>query len=93
MTYTMDGSESSSTTGGFTTVGRATGAGFYSPPSEGNSNSEKTNRERINQIVQAFFWKATMVIIQSRMNVAPLLSVKTREKKTNKWVCLTSHAL
>jgi autophagy-related protein 13 len=55
---------------------------------EGNARAvgEKSQRDKVNQIVQAFFWKAAMVIIQSRMSVAPLLSPRSQERKTNKWV-------
>ena len=95
--FGLDGSESSATSGGFTQVPRSGGharsesAGHNgSGGSEGNIGGvgqvEKTHRDKVNQIVQAFFWKAAMVIIQGRMAVTLMLSPKTGEPKTNRWV-------
>ncbi|KAI5778100.1 autophagy-related protein 13-domain-containing protein [Geopyxis carbonaria] len=91
----MEGSESSGS-GGFTpasprgtrhtrtmssgpaTVGDTSGGG------NGRPDHEKSYKDRVNQIIQAFFWKATMVVIQSRMTTVSLLSSRN-EKKANKW--------
>ncbi|KAI5849748.1 autophagy-related protein 13-domain-containing protein [Tricharina praecox] len=85
--YGLEGSESSS--GGFTQVPRAGGGGGGGGHSRsantGDTPAEKSQREKVNQIVQAFFWKAAMVIVQSRIPTVPIVAMKTGEKKTNKW--------
>jgi autophagy-related protein 13 len=93
--FGMDGSESSAS-GGFTQVSRGPGhsrsasTGYQaSTTGEGNNGAgpvEKSQRDKVNQIVQQFFWKAAMVIIQQRIPTVPMVSPKTGEKKTNKWV-------
>lgn len=93
--YGLDGSESSAS-GGFTQVPRTSGGhsrsgstGYHASNAEEagyGTAGERTPREKVNQIVQAFFWKAAMIIIQSRMTVKFSLAARTQEKKTNKWV-------
>ena len=94
----MDGSGTSSGSGGFTSVGtggghsRGASHGGYSSGTlgagAGNSgNGEKTDRDRVNQIIQAFFMKAAMIIIQARISIKPIMSPKNHVKKVNKWVC------
>lgn len=95
MYYGLDGSDSASSSG-FAPVYRATvhsrsGSGGYSSPATAGAatsggDAQSSVKQKVNQIVQAFFWKATMVIVQSRMSVVPLVNPKTQEKKTNKWV-------
>ena len=97
--FGLDGSESSSSAsagaglGGFTQLpARSSGGGGHSRPGSAASPAaeipvERDRRMKVNQIVQNFFWKAAMVIIQSRMPVVAMLSPKTHEKKTNKWAC------
>jgi hypothetical protein len=61
--------------------------GYQATTGEGdNDGPEKSYKDRVNQIVQNFFWKAAMCIIQQRMQVVPLLSPRTGELKPNKWV-------
>jgi autophagy-related protein 13 len=94
--FGLDGSESSAASGGFTQIPRAGGhirpgsAGYHTPNAgEGNTGEgqgEGSRRAKVNQIVQAFFWKAATVIIQSRMPVQSMLSQRTQERITNKWV-------
>ncbi|CUS13000.1 unnamed protein product [Tuber aestivum] len=98
----MDGSGTSSGSGGFTNVppggggGHSRGAshGGYSSGASGASagngggggggGGERTNRDKVNQIIQAFFMKAAMIIIQTRSQTRPLVS-KNGVKKVNKW--------
>ncbi|CAZ83349.1 unnamed protein product [Tuber melanosporum] len=91
----MDGSSTSSGSGGFTNVppggGHSRGAshGGYSSGASGasagnNGGGERTNRDKVNQIIRAFFTKAAMIIIQTRAQTRPLTS-KTGVKKVNKW--------
>lgn len=94
----MDGSSSTSS-GGFTNVasGGALGGhahsgshGGYSSPALSGAGSgvsvERTNREKVNQIVQAYFGKAAMIILHARVTLPPVHSPKTGTKKVNKWV-------
>ena len=94
--YGLEGSESSAS-GGFTQIARvgagqghsrsgSVGGNQTANGEEGSSSGEKTQREKVNQIVQAFFWKSAMTIIQARMNVKFTLAPKTGERKPNKWV-------
>ncbi|KAF8537743.1 autophagy-related protein 13-domain-containing protein [Trichophaea hybrida] len=93
--FGLDGSESSAASGGFTQVPRSGGhirpgsSGYHtSNAGEGNSGEgqgEVSRRAKVNQIVQAFFWKAATVIIQSRMPVQSMLSQRTQERIINKW--------
>ena len=96
--FGLDGSESSSTASGGAGVGGfaqvpARGSGGHSrsgsaaSPAAAEVPVERDRRIKVNQIVQNFFWKAAMVIIQSRMPVVALISPRTQEKKTNKWAC------
>jgi len=92
----MDGSSTSSGSGGFTNVppggGHSRGAshGGYSSGASGastgnNGGGERTNRDKVNQIIQAFFMKAAMIIIQTRAQTKPLIS-RNGIRKVNKWV-------
>lgn len=93
----MDGSSSTSS-GGFTNVAsggalghaRSGSHGGYSSPTPGGAGSgvsaERTNREKVNQIVQAYFGKAAMIILHARVTLPPVHSPKTGTKKVNKWV-------
>jgi len=98
----MDGSSTSSGSGGFTNVppggggGHSRGAsqGGYSSGASGaspgnNGGGERTNRDKVNQIIQAFFMKAAMIIIQTRAQTKPVIS-KNGVRKVNKWVCWLS---
>lgn len=96
----MDGSSSTSS-GGFTNVAsggvggghaRSGSHGGYSSPipgGAGGTSIERTNREKVNQIVQAYFAKAAMVILHARVTLPPIYSPKTGTKKVNKWVWRT----
>lgn len=101
----MDGSSSTSS-GGFTNVasGGALGGharsgshGGYSSLAPGGTvggvSAERTNREKVNQIVQAYFGKAAMIILHTRVALPPVHSPKTRTKKVNKWVRRNSYAI
>lgn len=102
----MDGSGSTSS-GGFTNVtsGGALGGhtrsgshGGYSSLAPGGAggggvSAERTNREKVNQIVQAYFGKAAMIILHTRVALPPVYSPKTGTKKVNKWVWSNSHVL
>lgn len=94
----MDGSSSTSS-GGFTNVasGGALGGlvrsgshGGHPSPAPGGAvggvSAERTNREKVNQIVQAYFGKAAMIILHTRVALPPVHSPKTGTKKVNKWV-------
>lgn len=59
--------------------------GYGNPGTGLRGDEEKSYRDRANQIVQFFFWKAAMVVIQSRVEVEPTLTIRG-EKKSNKWV-------
>ncbi|KAL7269203.1 autophagy protein 13 [Rhizina undulata] len=78
-----EGSETTSMSGGFTTISAMSGGGGR--PRSSGEVPERSARDKINQIVQAFFGKAAMVIIQSRMTVNSLYSSKTGVRKVNKW--------
>ncbi|RPA96619.1 hypothetical protein L873DRAFT_1693798 [Choiromyces venosus 120613-1] len=93
----MDGSSTSSGSGGFTNVPPAGGGGHsrgashggYSSGTSGagtgnNGGGERTDRDKVNQIIQAFFMKASMIIIQTRVQTKPLIS-RNGLKKVNKW--------
>lgn len=101
----MDGSSSTSS-GGFTNVasGGALGSharsgshGGHSSPAPGGvgtgASAERTNREKVNQIVQAYFGKAAMIILHTRVALPPIYSPKTGTKKVNKWVWRNSYFL
>lgn len=101
----MDGSGSTSS-GGFTNVAsggvlgghaRSGSHGGYSSPAPGGVGSgasvERTNREKVNQIVQAYFGKAAMIVLHTRVNLPPIISPKTGTRKVNKWVWQNSHFL
>lgn len=94
----MDGSSSTSS-GGFTNIasGGALGGharsgshGGHPSPAPGGAvggvSAERTNREKVNQIVQAYFGKAAMIILHTRVALPPVHSPKTGTKKVNKWV-------
>lgn len=100
----MDGSGSTSS-GGFTNIasGGATGGhthsgshGGYSSNVPGGSGGggapvERTSRDKANQIVQAYFGKAAMVILHARMVLPPTFSPKSGQKKVNRWVWQKFH--
>jgi hypothetical protein len=90
--YGMDGSSSS---GGFSQI--PSGGLSSRPASGGYNDSEQSGgggaggprdpHVKINQIVQAFFWKAAMIIIQRRIPTTLYTSNRTGEKMVNRWVC------
>ncbi|KAI5852801.1 autophagy-related protein 13-domain-containing protein [Morchella snyderi] len=94
----MDGSGSTSS-GGFTNIasGGATGGhtrsgshGGYSSNVPGGTGgggapAERTSRDKANQIVQAYFGKAAMVILHARVVLPPTFSPKSGQKKVNRW--------
>ncbi|KAF8429761.1 autophagy-related protein 13-domain-containing protein [Tirmania nivea] len=51
----------------------------------GAGGDDSAFRERVNQVVQNFYLKAAMIIIQQRIPVAPLYASRTGSKKVNVW--------
>ncbi|KAI5814527.1 autophagy-related protein 13-domain-containing protein, partial [Pyronema omphalodes] len=89
----MDGSSSS---GGFSQI---PSGGLNSRPASGGYNDSEQSgggggagvggqrdpHVKINQIVQAFFWKAAMIIIERRIPTTLYTSSRTGEKMVNRW--------
>lgn len=92
------GLDSPSSSGGFSQVPghghsrNSSAAGYGSPLTSGNRNApeDRNYRERANQIMQAFFWKAAMVIVQARIPVE-LAMTRDNGPKLNKWVRWVPH--
>ncbi|OTA95622.1 hypothetical protein M434DRAFT_58638, partial [Hypoxylon sp. CO27-5] len=56
----------------------------------GDGGPTRDSVRKLDQIIQNIYSKAGTVILQTRMQVTPILVGRSQERRTSKWVCLDS---
>ncbi|KAK0640862.1 autophagy-related protein 13-domain-containing protein [Cercophora newfieldiana] len=63
----------------------ATGSEMASEAGSGDTAPSRESIKKLDQIVQNFFSKAAILVLQSRLNLTPAGGKKAESRKTNKW--------